>query len=258
MRWSTGWRARERRIKPKAALFTLAPAPLLPLELMRAALALFYASFVRALPYALAPMVLLCALGGSGYLLGEARYLGDAWALYLIAVVLLLCPALMAPLVLRVHAVAHGRTVTAGEAVGRAGRCLLPCLAGAALFMLAVGLGSVMFMLPGLYLFIALVFWWIAVVVDALPVLKALSSSLRLVRGHWWHVAFGFSYVYPVVFCVNALAANMVSISNQMVEVVFASVIAVVLFALVPMFVSANMIVIYHDLGLRRKRAKLR
>ncbi|NHZ33185.1 hypothetical protein [Massilia rubra] len=228
----------------------------MPLELMRAALRLFYTSFTRALPYALAPVVLLFALAGSGFLLGQTEYLGQAWALYLIGAFLVLCPALMAPLVVQVHASAHARSVSAGEALRRGLRCFLPCLAGAALFMLAVGIGSLMFIVPGTYLFIALAFWWIALVVDGLPVLKALMSSLRLVRGHWWHVAFGFSYVYPVVFCVNAFDVNMVSLSNQVVEAVVATVIAVVLCALVPMFVSANMVVIYHDLTLRRQRAK--
>ncbi|NHZ89718.1 hypothetical protein F2P45_11950 [Massilia sp. CCM 8733] len=235
----------------------LAPAPLAPLELMRAALHLFYTSFTRALPYALLPMVLLFALLGTGYLLGEAGYLGQAWALYLIGAFLLLCPALMAPLVVQVHASAHGRSASAGEALRRGLRSFLPCLAGAALFMLAVGTGSLMLIVPGTYLFIALSFWWIALVVDGLPVIKALTGSLRLVRGHWWHVAFGFSYVYPVVFCVNAFDVNMVSLSNRMVEAVVATLIAVVLCALVPMFVSANMVVIYHDLTLRR-RTKMR
>jgi hypothetical protein len=71
-------------------------------------------------------------------------------------------------------------------------------------------------------------------------------------------VAVGFSYAYPVVLCVNALAATIVSRSNQMVEAVLASLIAVVLCALVPRFVPANMVVIYHDLGLLRERAKAR
>ncbi|HEX8610885.1 MAG TPA: hypothetical protein VF800_06305 [Telluria sp.] len=254
MRWSIGWRVREPPIKPRDALFRLSPTPLVPLELMRAALRLFYTSFVRALPYALVPVVVLFALAGACYLLGEAEYLGKAWALYLIAGFLVLCPALMAPLVVQVHASAHERPVSGLEALRRGLRCFFPCLAGAALFMLAVGIGSVMFMLPGTYLFIALSFWWIAVVVDGLPVFKALMSSLRMVRGHWWHVAFGFSYIYPVVFCVNAFDVNMVSLSNQVVEAVVATLIAVVLSALVPMFVSANMVVIYHDLTLRRQR----
>lgn len=55
--------------------------------------------------------------------------------------------------------------------------------------MLAVGIGSAILVFLGMYFFVALIFWWLAVVVDGLPVLKALERGVRLVRGHRWHVA---------------------------------------------------------------------
>ncbi len=233
-------------------LYTLSPSPLTPLELMRDALRLFAASFVRSLPYALVPITLLFALAGAGY--GLAVYSDDEREsiLYLGAALLVLCPALMTPLMCRIHAFAHERPMTASEAMRRGLRCFLPCLAGAALFMLAVGTGAVLLLLPGLYLFVALSFWWPALVVDGLSPWQALRDSLRLVRGHWWHVVFGFCYIYPVVLGANAFDVNMVSFPNEIVTAFVAATISVLVMTLVPMFASANMVVIYHDLALRR------
>jgi hypothetical protein len=234
----------------------LSSTPLPALELILAALRLFSASFARSLPYAFVPVLLLFALLALGYAYIVQSESDKIAFLYLVTALLLLCPALMAPLIYRVHALAHGRKVTAFEALRRGARCFLPCMAAALLYTLAIGMGSVLLVLPGLYLFIALSFWWLALVVDGMSILHSLRASLRLVRGHWWRVAVGYSFIYPVAIGINAFDVNSVSLSNEILEVVVATFVAVLLTTLMPMFVSANMVVIHHDLTLRSARAQ--
>lgn len=233
-------------------LFTLSNTPLPPLALMPAAMRLFFSSFLPSLPYACAPVFLLIALCGAGYGVSDEEQVGRAWALYVMGAVLLLSPALMAPLIYRIHAIAHGRPVSAREAFGRGVRCFLPCLIGAAMYMLAAAIGSILLLLPGLYLSVALAFWWLGVVIDDLPVLKAFTGSLRLVSGHWWHTVLGFSYLYGVAFGVNAFDVNMISLGNELVELGVTAVLSVLLTSVLPIFVSANMVVVHNDLSLRR------
>lgn len=235
-------------------MFSMPSIPLSTLDVIRAAMRLFATSFMRALPYALVPVALLVALAGLGYVVA-GEYGDRDWLLYLCAVLLLLCPALLSPLVHQVHAIAHARPATARESVMRGVCCFLPCLAAAAIFMLAVGAGAVLLLLPGLYLFIALSFWWLALVVDGLPAIEALKTSRRMVQGHWWHVVFGYSFIYAVAVSTNAFDVDTVSLPNEVAGAVAGTLLSVVVTALLPMFVSANMVVLYNDLALRRQRA---
>lgn len=234
----------------------LSSKPLPALELIRATLRLFSISFIRSLPYALAGMLLLFAatVGGAFYILQNeferTSFLG------LIAVLALLCPICMAPLLYRVHALAHGRTVSLSETLWRGLQCLLPCLLAGVLYLLAVGIGAVFLLLPGLYLLVALSFWWLALVVDDAPILDAFRASLQLVRGHWWHVAVGYSFIYPVTVVVDAFHVNWLSPLPGTLAAIVEITITVLLTTVLPIFVCASMVVIHHDLTLRSALAK--
>ncbi|GGY60656.1 hypothetical protein [Pseudoduganella albidiflava] len=231
-------------------MFTISSTPLGWIDVGRATQRLFFKSFLRVLPYALAPVALLLGLLGLGvWVAGEH---GDReWILYLCALLLLLCPALMSPLLHQVHACAHARPATARESLARGLRCLLPCLAASALFMLAVGSGAVLLLLPGLYLFVALSFWWPALVIDGVRPVEALKASRRLVRGHWWRVAIGYCLVLGVAVLVDRFDISTVSLPDNLAGAIVALLLSAAVTALVPMFVSANMVVLYNDLVLR-------
>lgn len=72
----------------------------------------------------------------------------------------------------------------------RAGLRGLPALFIAALgYGIAVGLGTLALVVPGIWLSCTLVFFPVPIMADRLGPLRALEASHDMVRGHWWRTA---------------------------------------------------------------------
>lgn len=147
------------------------------------------------------PLVLRVLLeGAGGFLANIALSL-----LYLIVLVVLNLVATAATVFI-VSESYLGRPITAGEALRRAAPYVGAVLVCSLLFTLAVGLGILMFIVPGVIFAVGLVLAIPAVVLEpGLSPLQALSRSWRLTRGSRWRI-FGLGVVLIVLIYVPAVA----------------------------------------------------
>lgn len=74
---------------------------------------------------------------------------------------------------------------------------LLNLLVGYVLFVIAIWIGFVLLVIPGLFLMVSLFFWFILVVVEDQNFISAFRNSWRLARGNRWSL-FGLGVVVTV------------------------------------------------------------
>jgi hypothetical protein len=79
-----------------------------------------------------------------------------------------------------------GRRIGARESLRYATRFILPTLWVSTLFVLLVGLGSILLVIPGIYLFVCFSLSYAVLLVENLRGMKALRRSRALVKGQWW------------------------------------------------------------------------
>lgn len=250
------------------------PPPILPFErpvsageVLDAGVRLFKVSLVRCLPLSLAavvlgqlPTVYALARGRRPSLSAEAG-IAD-WALILLAGLgnLLLWGAIL----LRQRAIAEGRVSTVGADLSMA-LARLPASIGLGLLVLGgIALGMLLLVLPGIYLSIALMFAYPALLLEDAPVLAALRRSLELVRGNWWRtsmilvVAFFAIIVFYAVGSIFGLILLQLTGGGDVGSVfLVTSVIAALIGALFTPFMSALWLVQFAELKLRREGVDL-
>ncbi len=80
------------------------------------------------------------------------------------------------------------------------GPALLHTIVGSILFAVAVAIGFILLIIPGVYLLLALFFWAIYVAVEDQGFYEAMQSSWQLTKSHKWQLL----GVIVVIFLVNA------------------------------------------------------
>ena len=127
------------------------------------------------------------------------------------------------------------------------------------LYVLGVGLGTLLFVLPGVWLYVA----WVA----ALPVLfveglrgrGALARSFALVKGRWWKtfgtIAVGFILASIVSTLVQGafIVGILVGDDNDAVVLALAALAGIVGLAITTPFQAALLTVVYFDLRVRKE-----
>lgn len=89
----------------------------------------------------------------------------------------------------RMHAVATGANTDLGAALRMGLIKLFPLLVASILYFLALAVGLVLLVVPGILLGLSLYFYLPLIVVDNKGILAGLKSSHRLVWGNWWRTA---------------------------------------------------------------------
>lgn len=74
--------------------------------------------------------------------------------------------------------------VSINQVIGRA----VPLILGSLLFFVIIMAGSLLLIIPGIYLGVRLGFMFYSMVLEELDPVAALKSSWDLVKGHWWTV----------------------------------------------------------------------
>jgi hypothetical protein len=150
---------------------------------------------------------------------------------------------------------------------------VLPMLGASILFMIALTIGFVLLVIPGIILMISLLFFWFLIVLEDQGAIDSLRNSHALVWGNWWRTATILTVagvIYMVaIFLVMGIAGAVVGLSmlggptpEQIASGPGAAVliilgIQVVLNALLmPMMVSI-MLVMFRDLQLRKSGSDL-
>ncbi|HET7174519.1 MAG TPA: hypothetical protein VFK21_00790 [Gammaproteobacteria bacterium] len=128
-------------------------------------------------------------------------------------------------------------------------------------YALAVILGMVLLIVPGLILAISLMFAQFSVVLDSRGPIQALNRSHNLVWGHWWRT-FGLLLLMVVpLWLVVAIASGLMGIdTGSSADMTVTGrglfeqgVVQMVFYALCSPFVYSVLYVYYHDLKLRKQ-----
>ena len=132
------------------------------------------------------------------------------WASFIVPTILgaTVIPALITALhVVSLLRIAEGERPSVGEAFGLAADRAGAAIGATVLYMLAVVVGLVLLIIPGLWLAVRLYFGAQAAVVDGLSPVDALKRSSELVRNRWWQT-FGRMLLAGIVFSLVTLPLN--------------------------------------------------
>ena len=179
-------------------------------------------------------------------------------------ITILLNMVLLAAVLYRLGRLAEEREMTLREALAQGLRCLPPMIFATILYTLAIVLGLVALLIPGLILMLSLAFFAVAIVLDEEGPLSALKRSHRLVWGNWWRTATVLSVPVIVLIVLQVALGLAVGIpvgvlaggSKGMLTLVSQGVQVLTNTFSVPLL-YAIFVVQYHDLKLRKEGSDL-
>jgi hypothetical protein len=228
---------------------------------------LFKASVAKTFPLALAgglistlPQIFTQVTGLGPY---ETALLGDSVGTILGVVLITSLLAMAAYLaVLSIQdAISNNRIMAIDEAV-LAGLTRLPAMLGASiLYGLAIGLGLVLLIVPGIILSVYWILFTIAVISDRKGPVQSLGYSYQLIKGHWWRSATILGVLGIIAMVLYAALIMLVAggaiggaIGNEDSAglLIFSSLTTALVSAAVTPLFYAILLVMYNDLKLRR------
>jgi hypothetical protein len=133
-----------------------------------------------------------------------------------------------------------------GDLLSSTTRFILALIAAGFLYAIAVGIGTILLVLPGIFIFVAFGLFAPAIVVEQKGVFEAFGRSWELVKGNWWRVFLILIVVFILVGIVHniitaifrAIADSFVTlaigewIANALLAPVSALAIAIIFFGL--------------------------
>ncbi|WP_424283400.1 hypothetical protein [Eudoraea sp.] len=166
---------------------------------------------------------------------------------------------LMAAAIIRIRAVFTSETMSFGLAM-LGGMKRAPAVIGASLiYMLAFLVGSILLIVPGIYISVMLAFAFYAAAADNNGPIESIKYSYGLVKGNWWRTAGLLTIMMIVVlvfyvavgFVVGILAASSDSAQDLQPSILGDIVIIPVITAVITAMMYCLAYAVYHDLKLR-------
>lgn len=187
------------------------------------------------------------------------------WLATLLGVVLTLW--VVAALYKKENAIGVGEELGNGAALQSALGCVISLVIMTLLFALAVGIGMVLLLVPGMILLVSLILATNLVVLEGKGPIAALRGSHRLVWGNWWRtvaiLTVGFIIVIIIYFALAMIIGIVVPLTGIgssdpfLFGLVTAFLIGAVINLLVTPYYVALLIAIYWDLKLRKEGGDL-
>ena len=230
-------------------------------EVLDAGIALFKASLLRCLPLSLVAVVVGQLPSMVAMSRGRTPALAGMGALdwLLVAIAGLANVLIWGAIVRRLQAIAHGRRSTRGADLLRPVARLLPTLGMGVASLAAIALGTVLLVVPGIYLSVALLFAYPALLLDDASLAGSMRTSLALVRGNWWRTSAIMTVAVFAILVFYAIGAIVALILVQLtgggdVGSVFiaTTIVSALVGALFTPFFCALSLAQYADLKLRR------
>lgn len=183
------------------------------------------------------------------------------WLTYLLLILLYL--VLYTAMMSSINSVALGRQASLGEALSIGTRLMPRTFAAGFLMGLMVGIGCILLLIPGIYLWGIFQLVFVAIVVEDTGIGDSFGVSRRLIKGYWWRSATitSVSIVIVMVFSflsgfLGALLSGLLGFNTVAAVVTRALVGGVVnlfVYAMLPCFLVA----MYYDLKLRHEGGDL-
>lgn len=165
----------------------------------------------------------------------------------------------------RIGSIAYGQDMSLRACTAMGLRRLFPVIIASLLYCLALMGGFMLFIIPGLILWLTLAFYSLCIVLEGDGVLESLRHSHRLVWGNWWRTA-TIATVVLVVYYIVHLAVEIPFMileqvmldpeSNGAVKAVqsLLSMLGSILSAIITFpLVASVFVVVFHDLKLRKE-----
>lgn len=234
-------------------------------EVLDTAFQIFAASLPKTLPYGI--WIILAGQLGNIYNLAAGRPLGplvphDAPSGIVYGVSLIAVFTLWAAMILRQRAMVQGELNSMRVELSRALRTIPALLPLAILMTVAVAVGIVLLVLPGVYLMVALSMAMPAVVLASKGPIDAMIFSVHLMRGCWWRTLAIFLVTAVIVSVFYILAIVLVAIAVQFVRgadvalvTAASTVLIIALGAFSAPFLGATVLAVFGDLQLRHAAA---
>ncbi|HWW19855.1 MAG TPA: hypothetical protein VNZ06_03540 [Steroidobacteraceae bacterium] len=156
------------------------------------------------------------------------------------------------------HVAAHARPLATLDALILGVRRLPGMVLSSVIFMVAVFVGFVLFLIPGFYLWGKLEFWVAAAFADDAGAIGGLGRSWEITTGNWWRSATAVTVALIIVVVLNS-GADVVGLillafthdltTLLLVTQTFQGIAAVFVLPMLP----AAALAIYYDLKLRRE-----
>ena len=227
---------------------------------------LFTASLSRLVGLALISQLALFAPQIILLMLGKTLEFGSATALtvvlYVGAMIAFAGPYL--GVLVRAWRISNGEDLSFGDAAFAGYRVGLRWFAASFMYALAVLVGTILLIIPGIYLAVALLLYTVVIVAENCTAGASLSRSRQLVRGHWWRsltvISVPLVLIVVVSIVIEVLPLFMLSIdfskgevnASPLLQLSIGAVSALLNGLLTPWSITVA-IALYNDLRLRRE-----
>lgn len=187
------------------------------------------------------------------------------WIVYVLSIALTLWA--VAAIYAKQGAIGSGESLGLGAALQSTARFILPMVLMSICYGLAVMVGLVLLIIPGLILIVSLVLGTNLIVFEGKGPIAALSGSHRLVWGNWWRTTaivtvglFVLIVIYMAAGLVVGIVMPFLSIGAEnaaLVALIGGAIIGLLINLLVTPFYTALLIAVYWDLKLRKEGSDL-
>jgi len=251
-------------------MFTLANEPQGIGKTIDSGFKLFFASFKSVIVLALIvgalnvlPQFMMPSLATGGPV--DPSSVGMTMLIVFVALIVLSL-ILTAAMIAKVGAVAHGSSISLGASLGRGLKAFFPMLLGTILYAIAIMIGSVLLVIPGIILMLSLIFYSYIIVLEGAGPIAALKTSHNLVWRNWWRTALLLTIVLILVYVLLLGLTIPVSIAlplvmpmqeDPMMFMYAFNIIYGVIYAIITPLMLALFVVVYYDLKARKGGADL-
>jgi len=167
----------------------------------------------------------------------------------------------------RLWGIASGADPGFAASTRRGFACLPAMLIALLMYLLAVAGGLILLIIPGIMLSVSLFFYSLMIVLRGDGPARALGASHGLVRGDWWRTTAVLSVAFALIMIMQLGADALLLLwtgvdlgadSYSATEDLWSTLVSVLVSTVTGPLFAAVMIVLYHDLGLRRRGEDLR
>ena len=164
--------------------------------------------------------------------------------------------------ILRYDSVAGGLPRSVGQALGRGLAKLLPVAVASVVYFVALIVGTLLLIVPGIILSLSLLFFIYAIALDNAGPMSGLSRSHKLVWGNWWRTAAAIAVPYVIVFALTLavqlpMMLPMAAGGDPQSFLIWTRIGEALVNIFIAPMSAAFGLVIYHDLKLRKQGADL-
>lgn len=175
--------------------------------------------------------------------------------------VMVVCLPFQALLLNRIAAASRGQTESVQDEWRKAFKAWLWMFAAVIVYLLAVDLGTLLLIVPGLILAISLMFAQFGVVLEGRGPIQALNRSHNLVWGNWWRTLGLLILMFVPLWVMVAIVSGLLGIDSGSSSDMSVTgrglfeqgVVEMVFYALCAPFGYSILYVYYHDLRLRKQ-----